>query len=121
MRHHTRLIFTVLAIVAGVAAGPARAETHQFKPTVGVRTFAVREPVLRVKPGDIVETETLHGGYYEPAGGDRPGEVGPFYIEGATPDDTLVVKILRLRPNRDFAVSPQGGPAQLPATATRVC
>lgn len=109
MRHHTRLIFAFLAIVTGVAAGPAGAETHQFKPTVGVRTFAVREPVLRVKPGDIVETETLHSGYYEPAGGERPGEAGPFYIEGATPDDTLVVKILRLRPNRDHAVSPQGG------------
>ena len=39
------------------------------------------------------------------AGRAWPGEVGPFSIEGATPDDTLVVKILRLRPNRDTAVS----------------
>jgi acetamidase/formamidase len=31
--------------------------------------------------------------------------VGPFYIEGATTNDTLVVKILRLRPNIDHAVS----------------
>jgi acetamidase/formamidase len=51
--------------------------------------------VLRSKPGD----------YYERAGGEWPGEVGPFYIEGATPNDTLVVRILRLRPNRDRAVS----------------
>ncbi len=34
-----------------------------------------------------------------------PGEVGPFYIEGATPQDTLVVKILKLRPNHDTAIS----------------
>jgi acetamidase/formamidase len=81
------------------------ADTKKFKPAKGVQTFAVREPVLRVKPGDIVETETLYGGYYERAGGAWPGEVGPFYIEGATPNDTLVVRILRLQPNRDHAVS----------------
>jgi amidase len=76
-------------------------------PTHGVPTFAVREPVLRLKPGDIVETQTWSrpGDYYERAGGGWPGEVGPFYIEGLTPSDTLVVKILKLRPNRDTAIS----------------
>jgi acetamidase/formamidase len=79
----------------------------RFEPTAGVPTFAVREPVLRLQPGAIVETRTFSapGDYYERAGGPWPGEVGPFYIEGATPDDTLVVRILRLRPNRAFAVS----------------
>jgi amidase len=78
-----------------------------FEPTQGVQTFAVRDPVLRIKPGAIVQTRTFSrpGDYYERAGGPWPGEVGPFYIEGATPDDTLVVRILRLRPNRDRAVS----------------
>ena len=63
--------------------------------------------VPRVKPGDTVETRTFSkpGDYYEREGGAWPGEVGPFYIEGATSDDTLVVKIVRLRPNRDTAVS----------------
>jgi acetamidase/formamidase len=72
-----------------------------------VPTFAVREPVLRIRPGTTVSTRTFSrpGDYYERAGGAWPGEVGPFYIEGATPDDTLVVRILRLRPNRDSAVS----------------
>jgi acetamidase/formamidase len=67
----------------------------------------VRDPVLRIKPGDIVESPTFSqpGDYYERAGGAWPGEVGPFYIEGATPNDTLVVKIIRVRPNRDTAVS----------------
>ncbi len=96
----------------GVALGlwiatesPVRAEIHRFKPTHGYPTFARREPVLRIRPGDIVETETLWGEWYERPGGKWPGEVGPFYIEGATPEDTLVVKILRLRPNRDIAIS----------------
>ena len=107
IRRHKSLpdsvIFTGVLLIALSAA--AQAETHHFKPTKGVQTFAVREPVLRVKPGDIVQTETLYGGYYARPGGEWPGEVGPFYIEGATPNDTLVVKILRLRPNRDHAVS----------------
>ena len=62
-------------------------------------TFAVRPPVLRLRPGAVVETRTFSrpGDYYEKAGGPWPGEVGPFYIEGATPDDTLVVRIVRLR------------------------
>ncbi|MFQ5817524.1 MAG: acetamidase/formamidase family protein [Terriglobia bacterium] len=107
MRYQTRLAFVLLGALATHGLGPARvkAETLRFQPTVGHPTFAVRAPVLRVKPGDIVETETLYGGYYERAGGAWPGEVGPFYIEGATPADTLVVKILRLRPNRNHAVS----------------
>jgi acetamidase/formamidase len=60
--------------------------------------------VLRVKPGDIIETESLYGDYYAKPGGRWPGEVGPFYVEGATPNDTLVVKILKLKPNVDHAV-----------------
>jgi amidase len=51
------------------------------------------------------------------------GEVGPFYIEGATPADTLVVRILRLRPNRDVAVSqlnPEGISAVAGDSRTRM-
>jgi hypothetical protein len=61
----------------------------KYEPTAGVQTFAVREPVLRLKPGAIVESRTFsrEGDYYARAGGPWPGEVGPFYIEGATSDD----------------------------------
>ena len=48
-------------------------------------TFAVRPPVLTIKPGDTVETETFSrpGDYYDPkVAGPWPGEVGPFAIEG---------------------------------------
>ena len=90
---------------AALLAAPASAQPKKFTPTKGAQTFAVREPVLRVQPGDVVETETLYGGYYAEPGGAWPGEVGPFYVEGATPNDTLVVRILKLKPNRDHAVS----------------
>ncbi|MBI2822722.1 MAG: acetamidase/formamidase family protein [Acidobacteria bacterium] len=97
-----RLLLALLCLLTPEAADAAEI---QFKPSAGYNTYAVREPVLRVKPGDIVETETLMGSFYSEKGGPYPGEVGPFYIEGATKDDTLVVKILRLRLNRDLAVS----------------
>src|SRR5512137_517145 len=99
---------TCFLLAACCATAAAQAPTVRFTPTSGVPTFAKREPVLRVKPGTIVDTRTFSkpGDYYEPAGpGPWPGEVGPFYIEGVTPNDTLVVKILRLTLNRDNAIS----------------
>jgi len=98
-----------LALVVLLLPAAATAETHRLKPTVGYPTFAVRPPVLTVKPGDVLESETLWGEWYEKAGGKWPGEVGPIVIEGAAPGDTLVVEILKVRPNRDTAVSTQGG------------
>jgi acetamidase/formamidase len=100
-----RFLWTI--VVCSAVAASARAETIRFEPTRGVPSFAVREPVLRIKPGDVVETRTFSqpGDYYARTGGPWPGEVGPFFVEGATPDDTLVVRILTLRPNRDSAVS----------------
>jgi len=102
----TRVLQATLLAIA--AAAPLAADTHKFIPSTGVQTFAVREPVLRLKPGDIVETQTFSkpGDYYEPqTAGPWPGEVGPFYVEGAAPGDTLVVRILKLTPNRDVAIS----------------
>lgn len=81
------------------------AETHKFTPVKGYPTFARRAPVFKVKPGDTLVTNTLWGEWYEKAGGAWPGEVGPIEIEGATPNDTLVVRILKLMPNHNTAVS----------------
>jgi amidase len=98
-----------LAIVAGLCSSRSAAgQTIKFEPKDGVQTFAVREPVLRITPGATVETRTFSrpGDYYDPkVAGPWPGEVGPFHIEGAAPGDTLVVRVLRLRPNRDIAIS----------------
>lgn len=98
----------LLTITLGVLPATLEAETHKFKPTAGVPTFAVRPPILTIRPGDTVETETFSrpGDYYDPkTAGPWPGEVGPFHIEGAAPGDTLVVRIVKLTPNRDVAIS----------------
>ena len=83
----------------------AAQDTVRFTPTVAQPTFAVREPVLRVKPGTVLVSNTMHGPYYTEQGGAFPGEVGPIWIEGATPNDVLVVRILRVRPNTDLAAA----------------
>ncbi len=108
MRQAFAALLAVLAFPASGAAQAASGPTIQFTPTAGVPTYAVREPVLRIAPGTTVETRTFStpGDYYE--GGAWPGEVGPFHIEGAAPGDTLIVRILKLRPNRDTAMSRYG-------------
>src|SRR5262245_6315669 len=98
-----------LACLSFLRPPAAVAETHRLRPTVGHSPFAVREPVLTVKPGDVLESESLWGEWYEKPGAKWPGEVGPIAIEGAEPGDTLVVEVLKIRPNRDTAVSTQGG------------
>jgi acetamidase/formamidase len=107
---HVRAAAIVLVFLLScrVHAVNASAETHRFEPTAGVQTFAVRPPVLRIKPGDRVESRTFSkpGDYYdEKTAGPWPGEVGPFHVEGAAPGDTLIVRILKVQPNRDSAVS----------------
>lgn len=85
----------VLLFSSQTAAG----ETHQLKVTEGHQSYAVREPVLRVAPGDVIESSTLYSDFFTAKDGPWPGEVGPVYVEGATPDDVLVIKILKIRPN----------------------
>jgi acetamidase/formamidase len=68
-------------------------------------TFAVREPVLRVRPNTVLISKTNFGDYYTEQGGAFPGEVGPIYVEGATTNDMLVVEIREVRPNYHLAAS----------------
>jgi acetamidase/formamidase len=74
--------------------------------------FATAEPVARLKPGDILDTNTLDcfgnilrkpGDTMSMVKGDNP-LAGPFYIEGAEPGDTLAVKILDLQVDGDTGV-----------------
>lgn len=78
--------------------------THQFQPTHYHNTIGSHEPVLRIAPGDTVVTTTVDAG-----GGDATGQqvtrrgnpqTGPFFIEGAEPGDTLVVRFDTIAPNR---------------------
>ncbi len=82
-------------------------DTTRFTPKIGYQAFKVREPVLTLKPGDVLISETLMGGYYTEEGGAWPGEVGPIYIIGATPKDQLVIKVIKVRTNREW------GPARI--------
>jgi len=77
---------------------------HHFSPTHYFTTIGSHDPVLRIAPGDTVITSTV-----DARGADASGQpvtprgnpmTGPFYIEGAEPGDTLVVKLEKLRPNR---------------------
>ncbi|MFQ5675517.1 MAG: acetamidase/formamidase family protein [bacterium] len=94
----------ILLLFCSLAAAQ---DTTRFTPKVGFQAFKVREPVLTLKPGDVLISETLMGGYYTKEGGAWPGEVGPIYIEGATPKDQLVVKVIKVQPNREY------GPARI--------
>ena len=102
--------FAAIVIVSALSASSSvlsatPQDTVRFEPTVAQPTFAVREPVLRVRPGTVLVSRTMFGPYYTEAGGAFPGEVGPIYVEGATTNDMLVVKILRIRPNHPIAAS----------------
>ncbi len=95
----------VLALSAGDRPPAQAPDTVRFTPRVPQPTFAVREPVLTVKPGTVLVSQTHWGEYFSPEGGAFPGEVGPIYVEGATPNDVLVVRVIEVRPNYEYAAS----------------
>ncbi len=90
-----------------VTAAP---QTHTFEPVAFHRFFSgTIAPALHINPGDTVRTTTVDAGGRDAKGitrsnGGNP-ETGPFYVEGASPGDTLVVKFNRIRLNRDSAGS----------------
>jgi len=89
-------------------AGGAR--TVEFRPENYSNTFnADRSPVLTIWPGDTVHTTTIDSGGVDERGvtGALFGnpQTGPFFIAGAVPGDTLVVRLKKLKLNRDYADS----------------
>ena len=93
---------------------PSRpAARHEFTPTAFERYFSpTTKPVLRIHPGDTVSTWSVDAGGTDSSGkrrslGGNP-LTGPFYIEGALPGDTLVVRFTKVRTNRDWAGSGTG-------------
>ncbi|WP_067064196.1 acetamidase/formamidase family protein [Roseateles chitosanitabidus] len=89
-------------------AGGAR--EHRFEPSDFSNLFtADREPVLTIWPGDTVRTRTIDSGGVDERGVTRAlfgnPQTGPFFISGAEPGDTLVVHLVSLTPNRDWADS----------------
>src|SRR5689334_4009902 len=77
---------------------------HTFRPTTYYNTIGSHPPVLSINPGDRVITTTVDasgrdatGTQITPAGNPM---TGPFYVAGAEPGDTLVMRLERISPNR---------------------
>ncbi|MFT3695607.1 MAG: acetamidase/formamidase family protein [Kofleriaceae bacterium] len=90
----------------------AKPQRRTFAPTKYFRDFGPRDPVMHVGLGDTIVTTTVDAGGNDMKGnevslGGNP-QTGPFYVDGAMPGDTLVVKIVKLRLNRDYAISDDG-------------
>lgn len=102
-------------LLLALFAGSAQAQNVVHYTTTGDNVkyvFATAEPVARLHPGDVLDTNTLDcfgnalrkpGDTLSMAKGDNP-LAGPFYIEGAEPGDTLAVKILDLQVDGDTGV-----------------
>lgn len=93
--------------LARPAIPPATPRTINFEPTNFFGTYsAANKPALTIFPGDVVHTWTADAGGVDAKGIQHRGgdsNIGPFYVEGALPGDTLVVHLLKVRTNRPTA------------------
>src|SRR6266567_457005 len=101
------IVTGILLLMSGVSKVPAQdsgGKIVKYHATINdvKYVYGVAEPVARLMPGDILETNTVDafGNAIQRSGdtlslvkGDNP-LTGPFYIERAEPGDTLVVKFL---------------------------
>jgi acetamidase/formamidase len=90
----------------------------RFEPTPDqyAWTFGGYEPVMRIRPGDILDlyTEDAFGGNIRTTDDIASRSItypfvnpqtGPFFVEGAEPGDTLAIHLIEVQPARDWAVS----------------
>jgi acetamidase/formamidase len=95
------------SLAAQDRARPGIEEAVHFRSTIdNVKyVFGVAPPVAHVKPGSILEANSLDcfgnalqkpGDSFAMVKGDNP-LTGPFFVDGSEPGDTLVVKILDLQ------------------------
>jgi len=87
---------------------PAKPRDIHYSPTTfQAYYYAGNQPGIHIFPGDIVHTWAPDSGGQDKnlkrvaLGGDA--NIGPIYIEGALPGDTLVVHLLKIEPNRATA------------------
>jgi acetamidase/formamidase len=95
------------SVFAPSSSAQAKQDVVQYHATIdNVKyVFGVAPPVADVKPGNILEANSLDcfgnalqkpGDSFSLVKGDNP-LTGPFYIDGAEPGDTLVIRILDLQ------------------------
>ena len=88
-------------------------QLHAFTPTDYSNSFSAdRAPALVIWPGDSVQTKTLDSGGVDENGITQAlycnPQVGPFFVVGAEPGDTLAITLTSLKLNRDYADSLDG-------------
>lgn len=99
--------FTARRLPSRESDAPTR---HDYLPKDFSNEFsATRAPVLTIWPGDTVVTKTIDSGGLDEHGQTRAlfgnPQTGPFFVMTAQPGDTLAIKLIRVRLNRDFADS----------------
>jgi acetamidase/formamidase len=111
------LVF-LLAAVAAMAVDAAERPVLIYRPAHEELkyTFGGAAPARRIKPGTRIVSWTedcYDGAVTKPGqlpskvqlpGHDNP-QTGPFFIEGAEPGDTVVIRIEKLEPARDHGIS----------------
>ena len=119
MPMHKLLALALLVLCPGVATAQSdTAGVVRFDATVdNVKyLFGPAPPVARVRPGQIIEANALDafvnvlrkpGDTLSMVKGDNP-LTGPFYLEGAEPGDTLVVKVLEVQLDAEQGVGTIG-------------
>lgn len=97
----------IAATCLGAAAEVVTGQSKQIVAETYYNTFSRSHAVLaRIRPGEPVRTKTLDASGRDETGMQvaRPSNplTGAFYIEGAEPGDTLVVRFNRVRMNRNW-------------------
>ncbi len=103
-------LLAVFSLVITARRTVSTAESHQVIATTYYNTFSRAHPVLkRVRPGDNVVTRTIDAGGQDEKDVRRgqPSNplTGPFYVEGAEPDDALIIRFTKIRMNRRWGWS----------------
>ena len=99
-----KILFLLVSVALAATAQTANAVKYHATINDVKYVYGTAPPVVHVKPGEIIETNTLDAfGNVLKKPGDRLNMVkgdnpltGPFYVDGAQPGDTLSVKILNL-------------------------
>ena len=96
-------------VLTRAAVPPATPRSINFSPTDDqIFSFysGANKPAIHIFPGDVVHTWTPDAGGVDAKGVQHRGgdsNIGPFYVEGALPGDTLVLHLLKVRTNRSSA------------------